>query len=404
MSGYAVSKLISIMQEGLLETQENAGRLILSPFAEQADVDITPKMISNLVKGKKDVHPYIRDALTKSENIAKAIEDIKTNVVPMINNNLIDDTCLKIIRAMQGDSSVPAKKIKLLQSYYDDEMYDEFFSEAIVYALLRDNLSEEQEVKDTDFYFVDEVGCKCPLTGEKLYKKGKRTIIPKYRIVQIYPDNLTSEQKAAFDEIAPPPQSYHSVVNLIALCPDCADEYMMDPTPETYQTLIRKKRQFARIQIGKDIVSNTHLEKELEGIIKEITGIAKGSEVNPLIGPVRVEEKILPEFFLLQNVIENQVMRYYPFIEERFSALDGANSNYFNAVRSEVQSAYEQYEKAGLNQEEIYLELTDWILDNFALEKKYNSAANIMVSFFVQLCEVFHPVVETTSSRPKRRG
>lgn len=113
MSGYAVSKLISIMQEGLLETQENAGRLILSPFAEQADVDITPKMISNLVKGKKDVHPYIRDALTKSENIAKAIEDIKTNVVPMINNNLIDDTCLKIIRAMQGDSSVPAKKIKL---------------------------------------------------------------------------------------------------------------------------------------------------------------------------------------------------------------------------------------------------------------------------------------------------
>ena len=179
---------------------------------------------------------------------------------------------------------------------------------------------------------------------------------------------------------------------------------MMDPTPETYQTLIRKKRQFARIQIGKDIVSNTHLEKELEGIIKEITGIAKGSEVKPLIGPVRVEEKILPEFFLLQNVIENQVMRYYPFIEERFSALDGANSNYFNAVRSEVQSAYEQYEKAGLNQEEIYLELTDWILDNFALEKKYNSAANIMVSFFVQLCEVFHPVVETTSSRPKRRG
>lgn len=56
MSDYNVSSLIKIMQEGLAETQENAGRMILDPVAQQVQVDVDGKMITNLVKRKRDVH------------------------------------------------------------------------------------------------------------------------------------------------------------------------------------------------------------------------------------------------------------------------------------------------------------------------------------------------------------
>ena len=40
MSDFNVSSLIKIMQEGLAETQENAGRMILDPIAHQVQVDV----------------------------------------------------------------------------------------------------------------------------------------------------------------------------------------------------------------------------------------------------------------------------------------------------------------------------------------------------------------------------
>ena len=47
MSSFNVSSLIRIMQEGLAETQENAGRMILNPVAQQVQVDVDGKMITN---------------------------------------------------------------------------------------------------------------------------------------------------------------------------------------------------------------------------------------------------------------------------------------------------------------------------------------------------------------------
>ena len=55
MSVFNVSTLIKIMQEGLAETQENAGRMILDPVAQQVQVDVDGKMITNLVKRKPTI-------------------------------------------------------------------------------------------------------------------------------------------------------------------------------------------------------------------------------------------------------------------------------------------------------------------------------------------------------------
>lgn len=111
MSDFNVSSLIKIMQEGLAETQENAGRMILDPVAQQVQVDVDGKMITNLVKRRRDVHTEIKNALTRPEVVAKAEAAIIRDVVPKISKILIDDICTKILNLLRSDKSVPAKVV-----------------------------------------------------------------------------------------------------------------------------------------------------------------------------------------------------------------------------------------------------------------------------------------------------
>lgn len=391
MSDYNISSLIKIMQSGLAETQENAGRMILDPIAHQVQVDVDGKMITNLVRRKRDVHTEIKNALTRPEVVAKAEEKIAKDVVPKISKILIDDICTMILNLLRGDKSVPTKVVTRMQKYYNDDKYNEFYTQAILYALSRDNLSHDEEMKDSDIFYIEEANYKCPLSGTKLYKRVKGEMVRKYRIVQIYPDDLTRDQAAEFNKIKSAPTNFDSGENLIALCPDCAEAYLQNPTLEEYVKLLQKKKEIVRIHNGRIASSGTQLEKEIEDIVRAIIGINKTTQLKPFTQAVKVKEKIRPEFFALQQEMEDRVVKYYPFIEEKFSALDGINGASFNVIRSEVNSVYEKYEAAGMNQEEICDELSDWILDSFGFGSSHKTAGNIVVSFFIQLCDIFHP-------------
>lgn len=404
MSDYNVSSLIKIMQGGLAETQENAGRMILDPIAHQVQVDVDGKMITNLVRRKRDVHTEIKNALTRPEVVAKAEEKIVKDVVPKISKILIDDICTMILNLLRGDKSVPSKVVTRMQKYYDDDKYNEFYTQAILYALSRDNLSHDEEMNDTDIFYIEEANYKCPLSGTKLYKRVKGEMVRKYRIVQIYPDDLIREQAAEFNKIKSAPTNFDSGENLIALCPDCAEAYLQNPTLEEYVKLLQKKKEIVRIHNGRIAASGTQLEKEIEDIVRAIIGINKTTQLKPFTQAVKVKEKIQPEFFALQQEMEDRVVKYYPFIEEKFSALDGINGASFNVIRSEVNSVYEKYEAAGMNQEEICDELSDWLLDSFGFGSSHKTAGNIVVSFFIQLCDIFHPFESAEVNEPEGEG
>lgn len=63
MSEYIASTIIKILQAEFATGQEEAGRLLLEPVATQdiASVDVTSKMVTNLVKRSADVHSAIKE-------------------------------------------------------------------------------------------------------------------------------------------------------------------------------------------------------------------------------------------------------------------------------------------------------------------------------------------------------
>ena len=107
---------------------------------------------------------------------------------------------------------------------------------------------------------------------------------------------------------------------------------------------------------------------------------------------MKIKEKILPENFVLEESVHDDVVKYYPFIQEQFSLLDGSENATFEIIRSEVETCYQKYAREGLDQNTIYAELSEWLLQVNGLGAAYRGAANILISFFVQNCAVFKKI------------
>ncbi len=85
MREFNISSFIKIIQNGLSEdnTQEATGRLLLDSIAkhENVCVDVSGKMITNLVKRKADVHEAIKTAAAKAEITVAVINYFKAEVI-----------------------------------------------------------------------------------------------------------------------------------------------------------------------------------------------------------------------------------------------------------------------------------------------------------------------------------
>lgn len=391
MSEYNVSTLITIMMDAFADSQINTGRTILQTVANHpnVNVDVDDKMISNLMKRKKDVHGDIKKGAGKREVITFARGKVKETVLDSINPLLMDDTCTKILESMTADKKVSDGFCNKMQQLYAEQKFLDFFTDAILYALSVTNLPPEATVQESDFLLLAEANYKCPLNGNKLWKKTKGNYDYIYRIVKIYPEGLDEELVAEFDAIQAAPRNLDMDDNKICLCRDCAEDYLGDPTAEKYARLLECKGIIVRGQKRKQISAESAIEDEIVDIIKAIASIDEKTELQPFTDALEVKEKILPENYLLEVAIRDDVVRYYPFIEKQFSLLDGVEGATFNVIRSEVTTCYEKYEGAGLNQNEIYGALADWLLQTQGLGEKHKPAAAVMVSFFVQNCAVF---------------
>lgn len=101
---------------------------------------------------------------------------------------------------------------------------------------------------------------------------------------------------------------------------------------------------------------------------------------------LRLDEKFDAENFILKNETQMQVVTYYRYIEKVFS-----NSNAdFDMIASEIKVSSMKLEKSGLSQSDVISQLSEWIRNKAGLATKSRLACNIVVSFFIQNCEVFH--------------
>lgn len=108
--------------------------------------------------------------------------------------------------------------------------------------------------------------------------------------------------------------------------------------------------------------------------------------------PRNVANKIEPSNFTLGMQVTDQITRYYGFLKDELSQRDGLNGFDFTELALSMRRCFNLMAQAGKKQTEIYSAMAIWVMD--ATSSTSLPACEILVSFFIQNCEVFNEIAE----------
>lgn len=392
MNEMTLSSLIQIMQDGFIQhdKQESAGRFLLESVTIQEDslctTDLNSKKISRLVSRKDPVPDDIKQAALRNDIAVKVEEYFRQKVMSDINLYTKDDVLQKLMNIIIQDAEIAQRKKNEFQRLYDAEDDAYFLYSVFMYVLQRNNKIIANAVEYQDAPLLAEVNYECPLTHEKLVEEVKGIPKKKYKITQIFPDDLPSELAATFNAAYPRPKNLDAPENIIALSQEASENYLMSPRVDEYKKLYEIKQVTSKQYKAINAINRIELEAEIRAAIEGLISI-NPSDVLPQLeyAALRIDQKISDA--LLMNDVRNHVLQYYRYIETIFSEM----TDVFDDIAGEVKLSSQKLEKAGLSQEDIIYNLTEWIHNKaFAGDTKGKMACRIVVYFFIQNCEVFY--------------
>lgn len=238
----------------------------------------------------------------------------------------------------------------------------------------------------------NQVGGICPMCQKPLYNMKEGKYYKAFQIAHIYPLNPSEEeQRMLFDEEKLFEKDCNELSNLIALCNNC-HSYIDNPTTvEEYKKLVNLKKQLIKNQKISDLYSFYTIE---EDILKVINCMVNGlNEIPEKIdyNQIKIDDKIQRENKILNYKIKEDVSYYYLFIRKCFVEIDKTDMT-FEIIAGQIKSFYKKISSITTDQNKIYDSIANWIFN------KYKSgsieAYKIIVSFFVQNCEVFENVTK----------
>jgi hypothetical protein len=384
------------MQPGLIanSNQELAAQFLLGAINDQEyvqtngyGVDLSSKKISRLVSRKDPEPAGLKEASVKQNVIDKTIQYFRDKVMKDLNPHLKDDVIDQFVKLIGVDLTIPDSKKKKLLAFYESGDEARFLAEVLLYAVNRPNKKADDTVEYEDAPLLAEANYECPLCHRKLVETIKGKAVKKYRITQIFPDDLDDDIRSEFETFCPAPKRLDISENLIALDEDCSDRYLLSPTIEEYKKLREIKKQISRNYAAKMAVDGVQLEEDIRTVLDALGQIRDTSDLEQLeYDALRIDEKFEPENFILKNETQVQVVTYYRYIEKVFSD----SNDDFDVIAAEIKISSRKLEKAGLSQGDVITHLSEWIRNKSGLGTGSRLACNIVVSFFIQNCEVFH--------------
>ena len=397
MNELNMSSFIQTMQPGLMthDKQEAAGVFLLSAINDQEYVglngyrtdSLSSKKISRIVSRDDHVPDGIKQASLLPNVIEDTVKYFQDTVMEDMNPHLLDESIDRVLKLISVDPTIPDTKKASLIAFHTAGDDARFLAEVFLYAVNRPNKKVHDTVEYEDAPLLAEANYECPLCHRKLVDTVKGQAIKKYRITQIFPDDLDENTASEFNTVYKAPRRLDTPENLIALDEDCSDRYLLSPTVEEYKKLREIKEVIARNFAAKAAVNNVQLEDDIRTVLDALSEIRDASELVQLeYDALHIDEKFEPENFILKNETQLQVVMYYRYIERVFSESEAD----FDMIATEIKISSRKLEQSGMSQAEVISQLSEWIRNKAGLGINGQLACNIVVSFFIQNCEVFH--------------
>lgn len=137
----------------------------------------------------------------------------------------------------------------------------------------------------------------------------------------------------------------------------------------------------------KTAIGRFQLEDNIHTVIETLSNLSSDPDAIRLsYEALRIDEKFEDDNYILKTQIKFHVLTYYKYIESLFKESE-AN---FDMIAMEIKKCSQQLERSGLSQESVIRELSMWIRQQTKLSADEQFACDIVVSFFIQNCEVFY--------------
>lgn len=236
----------------------------------------------------------------------------------------------------------------------------------------------------------NEVDGICPLCSKVLLYEKNSSKHKNFEIAHIYPLNPTDEEKEILKNEEILNADVNNLDNLIALCPECHTKFDKPRTVEEYRHLVNIKKKISRIQENRSYYHQYQIEEEILSILINLSELDddKVSLMKLNYKALKIDDKTDNTITgITKRRIKYDVTNYFLYIKEQFLNIEKLKPGTFNLISSQIKTYYLKILRVEKNQEEIFNNMSEW------LYKKSNSksveACKIIISFFIQNCEVF---------------
>lgn len=255
---------------------------------------------------------------------------------------------------------------------------------------------ERKDYTDNEkLVLTNQVNGICPLCLKELIYKKKQRIYSMYEVAHIYPCHPTEKEIELLKNEERLGNDPDDINNVIPLCFECHSKFDKPRTIEEYRYLLDLKKKAIKNQKIMAFFAKSDLTDEIAEIIDELQKGSWDKSPIPLnYNVLKIEQKLDFEFnWILKNQISNNILDYYLLIQQLFSNIDKNNPGTFDLISGQIKVFYLLLKREILDQETIFEKMSEWI---FLKSQNKGSiyACKIIISYFIQNCEVFENVAK----------
>ena len=324
------STLRSYAKRGLSQKFAQSIVYRLTPEIFIDSLNTRPATVLNLLAD--DFKPY--DLTANASNIASKLADVFT----------------EIIRRSAGlVQSTELEKQKLQQSEHE----------------LKNKYGE---------YLINETNHVCPFPG-----CGRSLIITNAgKATNSFNVGLIDKKKAP------------TVENLLALCPRCYATYSIDDNTKICKELNGVKKILVAHQQSVQLLDDLPLEKGIVGVISKVKNLKEKDLSDASLDPKEIKQKLNPaDNMALYITVNTYVTMYYVKLCEIMMNADKRGEIDYDEIQDQIHAMYKRLKKAKKTKVEIFNEIVQKIHKLSLQEDIY---CQIVVSYFIQSCEVFDAI------------
>ncbi|MBY8963340.1 HNH endonuclease [Flavobacterium sp. D11R37] len=246
--------------------------------------------------------------------------------------------------------------------------------------------------ENSNLILLAQVDSICPLCPKPLIYEKNGKNYKQFEIAHIYPLNATKEEKELLKDEEKLSEDLNDLNNLICLCVGCHTKYDKPRTIQEYRNLVEIKKQKLKEHKSKLLWETSNLEKEISEIIQVLSNHDFNSSTDDILNynPKTIDDKVNNTITLLtKRKIHRNVQDYYIIVKNKFIEFDKTHPTTTEIISSQIKLHYLHLYKQSddKDQKEIFDQLVKWISKKADL--KNSDAAEILISYFVQNCEVF---------------